>query len=82
MILICNKCIYMCLASRVKLLISMLMLQKNLVQIVHVIEKSNIKNDKKKIFIFLYKVGRASWIKNSKCKKYDPFHMKRVKYCL
>ena len=72
----------MCLASRVKLLISMLMLKKKLVQIVHVIEKSHIKNAKDKIFIFLYKVGGASWIKNSKCKNHDPFHMKRVKYCL
>ena len=44
--------------------------------------KNNIKNDKDKIFIFLYKVGGASWIKNSKCKNHDPFHMKRVKYCL
>ena len=62
------------------------MLKKKLVQIVHVIEKSNIKsnikNDKDKIFIFLYKVGGDSWIKNSKCKNHDPFHMKRVKYCL
>ena len=48
-------------------LISMLMLKKKLVQIVHVIEKINIKNDKDKIFISLFKVGGASWIKNSKC---------------